>query len=90
MRESDEDEVSVLDLWLISGSRVRRGEQGSLPSFSPMARGTFDVVAHGMLLFIPLGNKSHMFLFFETRSLLLWTTEERGEICNACDEGLER
>lgn len=71
MRKSDEEEVSVLDFWLISGSHVRRGKQDSLPSFSPMASGTFDVVAHGMLLFIPPCNKSHMFLFFEPRSLLL-------------------
>lgn len=90
MRESDEDEVSVVDLWLINGSAVRRGEQGSLPSFSPMARGTFDVVAHGMLLFIPPCNKSHMFLFLETRSLLLWTAEEHDEICIVCNERPER
>lgn len=80
--KSAENEVSVLDLWLISGSHVRRGKQDSLPSFSPMARGTFDVVAHGMLLFIPLCNKSHMFLFFETRSLLLCTAKEHGEAWN--------
>lgn len=68
---SDVEEVSVLDLWLISGSRVRRGKQDGLPSFSPMASGTFDVAAYGMLLFIPPCNKSHMFLFFETGFLLL-------------------
>lgn len=82
MRNSNEDQVSVLDLCLISGSHVRRGKQDSLPSFSPMARGTFDVVAHGMLLFIPLCNKSHMFLFFENRSLLLRAMKEHGEVCN--------
>lgn len=82
MRKSDKDELSVLDHWLISGSHVRRGKKDSLPSFSPMARGAFDVVAHGMLLFIPLCNKSHMFLFFETISLLLQTTKKDGELCN--------
>ena len=71
MKKCDEEEASVLDLCLISGSNVRRGKQDSLPSFSPMASGTFDVVAYGMLLFIPPCNKSHMFLFFETRSLFL-------------------
>lgn len=82
MKKSDEDEASVLDLLLISGSHIRRGKQDSLPSFSPMAWGTFDVVAPGMLLFIPLCNKSHMFLFFETRSLLLRSMKEHGEVCN--------
>lgn len=51
-------------VWLISGSCLRRGKRDSLPSFSPVARKTFDVVAQGMLLFIPLCNKSHMFLLF--------------------------
>lgn len=71
MTMSDDEEVSLLDLWLISDSRVRRGKQDSLPSFSPMASGTFDVVAYGMLLFIPACNKSHMFLFFEAGTLSL-------------------
>lgn len=58
--------VSVLDLGLISDSRVSRGKQDSLPSFSPMARGTFDVVAHGMLLFIPpLQQKPHVFILWD-------------------------
>lgn len=53
-------------IWLISRSHVRRGKKASLPSFSLMTGEMFDVVPHGMLLFIPFCNKSHMVLLFQT------------------------
>lgn len=44
-----------------------------------MAEKIFEVVAHGMLLFIPLCNKSHMFLLFGTRPCYfeLWSNTVR-------------
>lgn len=82
----------TFNIWLISGSRDRRGEQDSLPSFSPMARETFDVVAHGMLLFIPLCNKSHMFYFLRRGFCYfkLWRSTARYVTCDTNGTNADR
>lgn len=58
--------VSFKECWLIVEVDVSRGEQDGLPLFNTTAGENSDVADRGMLLFIPLCNKSHMFLLFQT------------------------